>query len=344
MKVPGSRMLLATIFALTFGLAAARETELRDEAAAKMAKAANEFLEGLDEAQRSRASFAFDSPVRLDWHFVPRERKGLAIGDLDAEDRARFDALLDSALSKEGHAKFDGVLKLEAILRAREGDWRDPAKYHVAVFGKPGNDPWSWRVEGHHYSAHFTSVDAEVIAVTPNFVGANPATALWCEDTRLKSIQVLLAEEGLAHRFVTGLQEDELIRAHIDGELPQDVLLDPSKARLEGQPAGIRATDLAPGARKALLAIVENYFADLSTDLAERERARFTKHALDDLHFAWAGEKAGNEPWYWRVQGSYFAIEFVYPRGDENHAHRIWRDFERDFGGDPLRAHLAKEK
>ena len=92
-----------------------------------------------------------------------------------------------------------------------------------------------------------------------------------------------------------------------------------------------------------MLAIVDGYFADLSTDLAARERARFSKHPLDELYFAWAGESAST-PLYWRVQGSYFAIEFVYARGDTDHAHRIWRDFERDFGGDVLREHLKEAK
>ncbi|HTF87731.1 MAG TPA: DUF3500 domain-containing protein [Planctomycetota bacterium] len=346
MKALGSRLLLVGVLALSFALAAASEAARSDEAAAVMAKAASAFLDGLDESQRAKASFAFNSPVRLDWHFVPRERQGLAIGELSEKSRKELDALIDSGLSSTGHRKFKDVLELEGVLREREGPGRDPGKYHVAIFGKPGTDPWGWRFEGHHWTAHFTSVDKEVIAVTPSFVGANPSNWSRCDNECWSFIRPLAAEEERASALVTCLRfEPEMLeRARLRGKLPQDVLLDPSKSRLTGEPAGVRASDLTPKKRELLLAIVDGYFADLSADLAARERARFAQHPLDKLYFAWAGENAGLGPWYWRVQGDYFAIEFVYPRGEVNHAHRIWRDFERDLGGDALREHLAGEK
>lgn len=336
----GPRALLTGLFALGLAAAAARDVARADRAAAVMAEAANAFLAGLDEAQRAKASFTFDSPVRTDWHFVPRERQGLALGDLSAPERAKLDALLDSGFSARGHAKLDGVLKLEGLLREKEGAWRDPAKYHVAIFGKPGTDPWGWRLEGHHFTAHFTSVDKDVIAVTPNFVGANPART----ESGGAAFELLGAEDDAARELVASLSDAERDRARLAGATPQDVLLDPSKSKLDGEPAGIGAPALDASKRALLLAIVDSYFADLSSDLAARERARFAAHPITELHFAWAGDKPGAKPWYWRVQGSYFAIEFVYPRGEVNHAHRIWRDFERDLGGDPLREHLAKER
>ncbi len=311
-----------------------------------MAKAATVFLDGLDKDQRSRASFAFESPVRVDWHFIPRERKGLAIGDLKFADRAHLDVLLDSGLSAQGHAKFDGVIKLEAALREIESKPgapatnRDPANYEVAIFGKPGVDPWGWRVEGHHWSAHFTSVDAEVIAVTPNFVGANPARV---PDGGNAGFELLGPEDAQARALAKSLTPDELARAHLAGATPEDVILGPTKAKLDAPPLGLCAKGLDATKRALLLAIVDSHFADLSKDLAVRERARFAKHSLDGLYFAWSGDDA-TKPRYWRVQGEYFAIEFVYPNGTVNHIHRVWRDFERDLGGDVLREHLAKER
>ncbi|MEO6709752.1 MAG: DUF3500 domain-containing protein [Planctomycetota bacterium] len=341
MKALGSRLLLAGVFALSFALAAAREGARRDEAAASMAKAAQSFLDGLVEPQRAKASFAFDSPVRLDWHFVPRDRQGLPIGDLSETSRKQLDALIDCGLSSKGHAKLDGVLKLENVLRGTEGAWRDPAKYHVAIFGTPGVDPWGWRLEGHHFTAHFTSVDEDEIAVTPNFVGANPARV---GDGVDAGFELLAGEDAQARSFASSLTAVELERAHLAGNTPDDVLLLPTRAKLDTPPSGLCAKDLDPAQRAALTAIVDSYFADLSKDLAERERARFAKHSLDQLFFAWSGDRQAKKPWYWRVQGDYFAIEFVYPRGEVNHAHRIWRDFERDLGGDALREHLAHEK
>ncbi len=342
-----TRTRLAGVFLLCFVLAAARSTARHDEASAAMAKAAKAFLAGLDEAQRSRATFEFDSPVRSDWHFVPRERKGLVLGDLDKDDRALFDVLLDTGLSAKGHARFDGVVRLEGLLREIESKpgepalHRDPANYSVAIFGTAGQDPWGWRLEGHHWSVHFTSVDDEVIAVTPQFVGSNPARVM---DGKDAGFELLGDEDAAGSALAKSLNKDQLARARLEGAMPKDVLLDPSHARLEKPRLGICSTDLEPAQLGLLLKLVDGHFADLSKDLADRERKRFAQHSLDKLYFAWAGENAAQRPWYWRVEGAYFAIELVYVPGSEaGHVHRIWRDFERDLGGDPLREHLAKE-
>ncbi len=346
MKI-ASRATLTGLFLLTFALAAAHRGAGRDEAALAMGNAASAFLDGLDANQRSRAVFALESPLRTNWHFVPRERAGLALGDLDGASRARFDALLGTGLSPQGRAKFDGVLKLESLLREieskpdRPATWRDPARYHIAIFGVPGTDPWGWRLEGHHWSVHFTSVDADVIAVTPNFVGANPARTSEGPDSHF---ELLGAEDQRASDFVSSLSDEQREAARLAGKMPTDVLLDPTRANLDTPPAGIGAALLDAKQKELLVAIVHGYFADLSAPLAQRERQRFDVTAQDQLHFAWSGESAGQGPWYWRVTGPYFAIEFVYPEGNVGHAHRIWRDFERDFGGDALREHLKSER
>ena len=93
-----------------------------------------------------------------------------------------------------------------------------------------------------------------------------------------------------------------------------------------------------------LLALVDGYFADLSPELGDRERTRLSAHSTDNLWFGWSGEEGAPAPRFWRVQGDTFAVEFVYPAGTVFHAHRLWRDFERDLGGTGLREHLEREK
>ncbi|MEI6355611.1 MAG: DUF3500 domain-containing protein, partial [Verrucomicrobiota bacterium] len=48
----------------------------------EMASAAKNFLAALDDGQKSKAAFAFDSDERENWHFVPKERKGLTVKDI----------------------------------------------------------------------------------------------------------------------------------------------------------------------------------------------------------------------------------------------------------------------
>jgi hypothetical protein len=350
MGISSPRTVLAALFALSLAFGAERASARRDEAAAAMAQAARAFLEGLDGTERGRAALSFEDPARLDWHFVPREHVGLSLGEMEPEDRARFDRLLATGLSESGRGKFEGVLELEALLFEQESKpgqpatGRDPAHYHLAVFGEPGSGPWGWRLEGHHWSVSFTvgtPDDPSRIAVTPNFLGANPAKTQ--KGTR-PGFELLGPEEARARTFLAALTPEERARARLPGATPADVILAPGRARLDEPPAGIRAKELSAEQSVLLLALVDGYFADLSPELADRERTRLSAHSTDNLWFAWSGEEGAPAPRYWRVQGDTFAVEFVYPAGTVNHAHRLWRDFERDLGGTGLREHLEREK
>ena len=133
------------------------------DASVEMAKAANAFLSSLTSEQKAQATFPFESDAkgeRVNWHFIPRERKGLPIKDMTAPQVALARALLKTGLSEDGNKKAETIQSLEAILREMEKDTtgkRDPLKYYVSVFGTPGGKVWAWRWEGHHQSFNYTS-------------------------------------------------------------------------------------------------------------------------------------------------------------------------------------------
>ena len=108
-------------------------------------------------SRRHRRPFAFDSPERFNWHWIPRERKGLPIKALRPEQRALAFGLLDTGLSTKGVLKATTIMSLEEILRVKEhgtGPVRDPELYFVSIFGNPDDQAeWGWRVEGHHLVA-----------------------------------------------------------------------------------------------------------------------------------------------------------------------------------------------
>ena len=60
---------------------------------------------------------------------------------------------------------------------------------------------------------------------------------------------------------------------------------------------------------------------------------------LDRLAFAWAGGLEAGEPHYYRVQGPALLVEYDNTQRGVNHVHAVWRDLDRDFGGDVLAAH-----
>ena len=67
----------------------------------QMAESANRFLAALDDSQKSQATFKFDDAERLNWHFIPRPRKGLPIKEMTPAQRALAFGLVQAGLG--GH-------------------------------------------------------------------------------------------------------------------------------------------------------------------------------------------------------------------------------------------------
>ena len=72
-KVVGSFLVVATLF---FGNSV-NQVQAHD-VAKELHDAFVVLLNSLDEQQRKAINFEFDDQLRKDWHFVPKERKGLA--------------------------------------------------------------------------------------------------------------------------------------------------------------------------------------------------------------------------------------------------------------------------
>src|ERR1051326_5530306 len=97
-----------------------------------MTDAAKAFLNSLPPEQRTRASFPFTSDERMNWHFVPLERKGVALREMTSAQKHLAEALLSAGLSQQGVIKAHTIMSLEQILKDMEGGKgpeRDPEKY-----------------------------------------------------------------------------------------------------------------------------------------------------------------------------------------------------------------------
>jgi hypothetical protein len=305
-----------------------------------MDRAASGFLASLDEAKRGRASFPLDDARRKDWHYIPRERPGLALGDLDEAQRKGMRALLEAALSDEGLKKVDGVFLLEGVLREIESSpMRDPGHYMVSIFGQPAPDqPWGWRLEGHHLSLNFLLVGGRV-AVTPFFLGANPEKV---ESGPHAGLRVLEPEEDLSRSLAKSLDAEQRAVGVRTDQAPADVILGPGRAASLLSPPGISGEKLREDQRALLAKIAELYPGDLRPSVASEaiDHVRGTPGA--ELHFLWIGGLEPGEPHYWRVQGKHFAIELDNVQGGATHVHTLWRDLDDDFGEDVLKRHYEE--
>ena len=140
---------------------------------AVMTTAARAFLASLDPEQRARATFPMNSEERLNWHFVPFERKGVALREMNSAQKQLAGALLAAGLSQQGVIKAHTIMSLDAVLKELEkgkGPERDPEKYYVTIFGEPSETGvWGYRFEGHHVATNFTIVNGQR-GVQPQFL------------------------------------------------------------------------------------------------------------------------------------------------------------------------------
>jgi hypothetical protein len=314
-----------------------------DAARRAMAAAATALLAALPAAGQHRATFAFGDTERVNWHYIPRGREGLPFKDMSAAARAAAHELMKASLSAVGFEKALNVIRLEGVLRELEmfgGLRRDPDNYYVSVFGAPGTSaPWGWRLEGHHLSLNFTVVPDRPIAVTPAFMGANPAEV---RTGAAKGLRVLGPEEDLGVALARSMDEAQRRRMVIAARSLGDIVSGPGRTERLATPAGIPAADLGAPQRERLGRLVEEYARNMRTEVADVELRRVREAGIERLHFAWAGPIEPGQAHYYRVHGPTLLIELDNTQNDVNHIHSVWHDPGNGFGADLLRAHYER--
>jgi hypothetical protein len=257
---------------------------------------------------------------------------------------------------------------------------RDPENYFVVVFGTPSRErPWGWRLEGHHVSVNVTVVGGRVqddmIANTPLFLGAEPAEV---QGGPLKGLRAIGAVEDRARALIDSLDAQQQSAAIVAKNLPGDIfngnnrapdlgsMLNPMALARQPErlgPDGLLAARMSAQQKELLKALIDEYLSRMPDEIAAR-RSRALAADFDGISFAWIGATRAADappptrgfgcapddtrwqciplgfPYYYRVQGPSFLIEYMNTSG--NHSHSVWRDFQNgDFGEDLLRAHYA---
>ena len=315
--------------------------------AEEIATAVQAWLDGLDDAQRARATFPFETSERFVWAYTPGPRAGLAIRDMTPDQRAASRTIVASAMSTRTAGEIAAIIELETVLGQIEqaggrSGWlrRDPELYWFAVFGDPGSrSPWSWRIGGHHVAIHVTVADDRVVGSTPSFLGANPAAI---PSGPRAGARTLPGEEDLARVLLAELTPTEREVAVVDDTAPADILTGIGRlADLRSVPMGIRHADLGGPSRAALERLIRHYVERARPEVSEPVWERITTAGIGDVTFAWTGPDAPGRGHYYAVRGPTFVIEYDNTQNGANHIHAVWRDLENDWGGDALAEHLA---
>lgn len=311
-----------------------------------IASKANDFLALLDESQSAKARYAFEDEERFNWHFVPRERNGISFNHLTDRQRQAAFALLKASLSEQGYQKANNIMALENVLREVENrpnddTYRDPLNYFLTIFGNP--DPgtaWGWRLEGHHISINFSSVDGEIVSSTPTFWGSNPAIV---RSGKSAGRQILKQETDLGFTLVNSLDMNQLRTAVIADRAPSEIITgNQRKAELQ-EATGLGFSGMNEQQKKLFMQLLNVYVKNYQMGFSKRLMQKIEKAGIENLSFAWAGSLQPGAGHYYRIQGPMLLIEYDNTQNNANHVHTVVRDLTNDFAEDILREHYQKD-
>ncbi len=308
-------------------------------------KAAQVFLKSLDEKQLAKATFPFEDEERFKWFFVPIERKGLPLREMNETQKASAIALLKASVSKQASEKAIAIMQLEIILKeieklAPDNDRRHPEKYYFTFFGKPdAKTPWAWRIEGHHVSLNFSSVDGKMSSATPFFFGSNPARV---PSGPNEGKEIMKVESDLGFQMVASLTEAQQKQAILSEIAPNDIYtFNNRKAKLD-KFEGISFAEMTKAQQQLMMKLVGHYVNNFYPGFREDFMAKIEKAGLDKLYFTWMGSKKWGAGHYYRIHNPVLLIEYDNTQTNANHVHTVVRDITNDFGDDVLMKHYQE--
>lgn len=336
MKIHSKRIVVSLAVLGTMGALLLAQGQ-QPGAAKAMVQAAEKFRATLPPDQLAKCSFAFEDPQRLDWHFIPKPRKGLALRELKGDSIKAAQDLIASGLSKSGYEQALSIMSMEEVLYLLEGgdreknrENRNPGKYYISFFGTPSETgKWGLSVEGHHLSLNYTIDKGEVISSTPEFFGANPA---YLGAGPKREIRPLGTEEDLARQILKLSNPDQMKVMLVDAKSPGEVR-GANKAQAEvTTPFGLQVSKFSADQKDVLGKLLSEYLKNMPADVSAARRTALERAGSDNIYFGWWGGKERNEPHQYYVQGPTFIIEYNNTQNEANHVHSFWRDLGGDFG------------
>jgi hypothetical protein len=322
------------VLALVTVLVAAKNGEER-ASGLRMADAAKNFLAKLSPEQRAQATFRYDDPERLNWHFIPRPRKGIPLKALDPAVRATARDFIATGLSKQGYEQAVNVMSMEDVLFLLEtDDWaarrqrRDPLNYYLSIFGTPGDKgEWGWRLEGHHLSLNFTVQDGRVIASTPEFFGSNPSQL---DAGPGRTLRPLAPVEDLAREIVRTSTPEQMKVVVIDKKAPNEVWSANKLQPILMPEVGLAASEMSKDQQSLLRHLLGEYLKVCPSDIRAEREAQLEAADFGKIRLAWWGSLERNARHAYHLEGPTFLVEYNNTQNNANHVHTVWRNTAGD--------------
>jgi hypothetical protein len=306
---------------------------------------ANVFIQSLRPEQKTLAVLPFYGLAPHEWTFYPASLafpNGVAVKDLDSLQKNLLYDFIKVYLSQDGYDRTRAIMDLENVLHVLNPDnpHRIPENYFMAIYGTPHADStWGWSFQGHHVVLNFTLVK-DKIAYTPFFFGSNPAEI---KEGPSKGYRAISAEEDIAYSLINSLSADQLKKA-VFQEVPFMEIVTFVATQVSPLPeVGIPASEMSGVQKNLLHLLLGAYLSAMPEDIAAARLNRIKTEDGDMIYFGWAGSVKKGEPYYYRIQGKTFLVEFDKTQNNANHIHMVWRDFGDDFGRNLLLEHYQHD-
>lgn len=306
---------------------------------------AKDFVTTLVDSQKTLTLFPFESEERYNFHYFPiDDRKGLPLDKMSEKQKNLTMKMLSACLTDHTVKKINDIIALEDILKVLENrkpddHFRDPGKYHLAIFGEPGEkNIWGWRFEGHHVSFHFSSENNTLVAATPGFLGSNPAIV---PEGAQKGKEILKDEKEMAVKLLNSLSEEQRKTAIIAAEAPGDIITRVDRKAMIKDAVGITYAQMNDAQKSNFIKLIELYIHRYKKTFADNMLKEIKSSGYENLRFAWAGDTqtGPGHPHYYRIVGPTLIIEYDNTQNNANHVHTVVRDLLHDYGGDALLEH-----
>jgi Protein of unknown function (DUF3500) len=309
------------------------------DATSGIVSATNAFLGTLTAEEKDSVTFDWsDSAQKTRWSNLPEglyERAGLMTGDLTDAKVNAFLTIMKATLSTEGYNRVVAEWTADDALAADSsggggGQLKYGKQYYwMAIIGTPSaTDPWQWQFGGHHVTVNAT-IAGKDIALTPSFIGAQPAKYESSGTTQRPLGDI----EDEAFGLVNSLDSTGKGKAVL-GSSPIDLVLGPGQDGRKIQSEGLPGSAMTAAQRTAFLQLIDEYGGLANAEDAASRTAQL-KADLAQTYFAWYGSTTAGSAAYFRVTGPHVVIEYS-PQsmgGDAaNHIHGIYRDPTNDYG------------
>lgn len=294
--------------------------------------AAEAFLAGLSDSEKSDAQFALHSTEWRLWSNTDAySRQGISIADLSDEKNALGEALLKAALSAQGLETTQLTRKINKAACEAINQTTYAEAYYWTLMGTPSaTEPWGFQFDGHHLVINYFVLGDQVV-MSPCFWGCEP-TSMEIDGTRTEVMQEEIeAALAVVNSLDSTQQSTAILKSEKDNdEITAGAFTDNAVVEYKGLPA----TELTPTQRKLLLTLVGRFVGKAKDDVAKVQMADIRKH-LAETYFAWMGGTAADSAFYCRIQSPVIWIEL-----DCQSPFAFGSLYGETNGGDPTQQHL----